>query len=240
MALLELRGVTKRFGGLVANDRVDLDVGEGEIVGIIGPNGAGKTTLFNQVAGLYRADGGSIRFAGREVGRLPAEEICRLGIARTFQIVRVLKDMTVLENVLVGALCRTASVRRAQEAAREVLTLVGLEERAGTLAAALTIAEKKRVELARALATRPRLLLLDEAMAGLNPKETAEAVSLVRKINGQGITLLVVEHVMEVIMPISHRVAVLDGGRKIAEGPPAEIARNLAVIRAYLGDRYRA
>jgi branched-chain amino acid transport system ATP-binding protein len=240
MALLELRGVTKRFGGLVANDGVDLDVAEGEILGIIGPNGAGKTTLFNLVAGFYPPDDGSIRFAGREVGGLAAEEVCRLGIARTFQITRSLKDMTVLENVLVGALCRTLSVRRAGDAAREVLALMGLEARADTSAATLTIADKKRLELARALATRPRMLLLDEVMAGLTPKETVEAVALIRGIKEQGVTLLVVEHVMEVIMPISNRVVVLDGGRKIAEGPPVEIARNPDVIQAYLGDRYRA
>ena len=240
MALLEINNLTKRFGGLVANDNISMRVDEGEIVGLIGPNGAGKTTLFNCISGFYRPDTGSVRFEGRDITNLSADQICHAGIARTFQIVKVFKDMTVLENVMVGAFCRTSSLEKAREEALKTLAFTGLAEKKDVLAGSLTIADKKRLELTRALATRPKVLMLDETMAGLNPMETREAVELLRRVNAQGITLIVVEHVMEAIMTISDRIVVLDYGRKIAEDVPEKIAVNEEVIKAYLGERYYA
>ncbi|MCL5966741.1 MAG: ABC transporter ATP-binding protein [Deltaproteobacteria bacterium] len=240
MSLLAIRGASKRFGGLAANDDISFSVEKGEIVGLIGPNGAGKSTLFNLIAGYYPMTSGVIEFLGAPVSGLPPEEICRRGIARTFQIVRIFRGMTVLENVMVGAFLRSPGRRDAEGAAREVLARVGLSARADAAAMSLTVSEQKRVQLARALATRPTLLLLDEAMAGLNPQETAEAVALIRSIREDGVTMIIVEHVMEVIMPISDRVVVLDYGKKIAEGAPKEIIRNERVIAAYLGEKRRA
>jgi branched-chain amino acid transport system ATP-binding protein len=240
MALLEVSNLTKRFGGLVANNAVSMEVNQGEIVGLIGPNGAGKTTLFNCISGFYRSDGGSVVFEGQGITRFSADQVCREGIARTFQIVKIFKDMTVLENVMVGAFCRTTSPERAQQEALKTLEFVGLVEKKDVPGGSLIIAEQKRLELARALATQPRLLMLDETMAGLNPMETREAVELLRKINAQGVTLIVVEHVMEAIMTISDRIMVLDYGKKIAEDVPEKIAQNEEVIKAYLGERYYA
>jgi len=238
--LLELRAVTKRFGGLVANKDVSLAIGAGEIVGLIGPNGAGKTTLFNCLTGYLHPDGGRIVFAGADVTRARPERVCGLGIARTWQLVRTFGRMTVLENVVCGALKRTNRVGEARARAGRLLEFTGLAPKADGLAANLTLADKKRLEIARALATEPRLLLLDEAMSGLTPAETASAVDLVRRIHAElGLALCVVEHVMEVVMPLSQRVVVLDYGEKIAEGPPAEIARNAQVIKAYLGEHHR-
>jgi branched-chain amino acid transport system ATP-binding protein len=240
MALVEIHNLTKRFGGLVANDDISLKAADGEIVGLIGPNGAGKTTFFNCISGFYQPDGGTIRFEGRDITRFSADQVCHAGIARTFQIVKTFKEMTVWENVMIGAFCRTSSLAKAREEALEVLTLTGLAEKKDVQAGGLTIADKKRLEMTRALATRPRVLMLDEVMAGLNPMETQEAVELLRKINAQGITLVVVEHVMEAIMTISDRIVVLDYGKKIAEDVPAQIAVNEEVIKAYLGERYHA
>jgi len=240
MALLEVRQLTKNFGGLMANDRVDLRVNEGEIVGLIGPNGAGKTTLFNCISGFYPSSGGQVFFKGEDITGLPSNEICLKGIARTFQIVRIFKDMAVLDNVMVGAFNRTGSASVARKKAMEVLDFCGLLPKKGMLAGGLTIANKKRLEVAKAFATGPSLLMLDEAMAGLNQTETAEAVELVKKIRNSGITVLLVEHVMEVVMPISNRVVVLDYGRKIAEDTPEKVINNEEVIKAYLGDKYHA
>lgn len=240
MALLKVSNLTKRFGGLVANNAVSMEVNEGEIVGLIGPNGAGKTTLFNCISGFYSSDGGSVVFEGKDITRFSADHVCREGMARTFQIVKIFKDMAVLENVMVGAFCRTTSPERARAEALKTLEFVGLAEKKDAPGGSLTIADKKRLELARALATQPRLLMLDETMAGLNPMETREAVELLRKINAQGVTLIVVEHVMEAIMTISDRIAVLDYGKKIAEDIPEKIAQNEEVIKAYLGERYYA
>ncbi len=240
MALLEVQGLSKHFGGLVANDRIDLRVDKGEIVGLIGPNGAGKTTLFNCIAGFYPPTGGNVQFKGDDITGLPANEICLRGIARTFQIVRIFKDMSVLDNVMVGAFNRTNSAARAKQKALEVLDFCGLAPKKSMLAGGLTIADKKRLEFTKALATEPSLLMLDEAIAGLNQTETAEAVELVKKVRGSGITVLLVEHVMEVVMPISSRVVVLEYGKKIAEDTPEKVIQNEEVIKAYLGDKYHA
>ncbi|MDR5694207.1 MAG: ABC transporter ATP-binding protein [Armatimonadota bacterium] len=237
-ALLRLEEVSKRFGGLVANDRISLEVQEGEILGLIGPNGAGKTTLFHCISGFYTPDGGRIFLRGQEITGKSPEEIAQHGIARTFQIVRIFKDLTVLDNTIVGALLRTRSVQEAKKKAVQILEFTGLKDKMDRLAAHLTIADKKRLELSRALATDPVLLLLDETMAGLNPQEIKEAVDLIRAIRERGITVFVVEHVMEAIMTVCDRIIVLDYGRKIADDVPANIATNEEVIKAYLGERY--
>ena len=240
MALLEVNQLVKDFGGLRANDHVDLQLQEGEIVGLIGPNGAGKTTLFNCIAGFYPPTSGRVIFKGKDITGLPANEICRRGIARTFQIVRVFKELPVLDNVLVGAFNRTNSTAKARAKALEVLDFCGLVSKKSLLAGGLTIADKKRLEVAKALATGPSLLMLDEAMAGLNQTETAEAVALIKKIQKAGLTIILVEHVMEVVMPISKRVVVLEYGKKIAEDTPEKVINNEEVIKAYLGDKYHA
>ena len=238
-ALLELDGVSKRFGGLEANRDVSFAIDEGSIFGLIGPNGAGKTTLFNCVSGFFPPTAGRVRFAGRDITGWPAERVVHAGLARTFQVVRSFPDMTVVDNVMVGAFARTHRAATARARAEELLALTGLAHRAGALATSLTIADKKRLELTRALATEPRLLMLDEVMAGLTPAERAQAVALIRAVRERGTTILLVEHVMEVVMPVSDQVVVLDSGRKIAEGPPAEIVRNPDVVAAYLGEKYR-
>ncbi|HEU4381958.1 MAG TPA: ABC transporter ATP-binding protein [Anaeromyxobacteraceae bacterium] len=238
--LLRVDRLTKRFGGLVANEEVSFEVGAGEIVGLIGPNGAGKTTVFNSLAGFFAPTSGAILLDGVAIDGLRPEVIAARGVARTFQIVRVFRSMTVLENVMVGAMLRHRAVPGAEARARQALGFTGLERRAGELAGRLTVAEQKRLELTRALATEPRLLLLDEVMAGLTASEVQLAVELVRRIRARGIACVVVEHVMEAIMPVADRVLVLENGRKIAEGKPAAIASDPAVIAAYLGEDYRA
>ena len=238
MRLLETQGLTKRFGGLLANNRVDFHVEKGEMVGLIGPNGAGKTTFFNVLTGFYKPDDGRVLFKGQDVTGKPPEWLCAHGLTRTFQVVKTLKGMTVLENVMIGAFVHARSTGEARHKAEEILRFGGLYEKKDMLAGALTIADKKRLEMLRALATEPDLLLLDEAMAGLNPSEVQEAVALVRRINQEGVTIVLVEHVMEVVMPLSQRVVVLARGEKIAEGPPEAIAHDPVVIEAYLGEKY--
>jgi len=239
-ALVEVRKLTRRFGGLVANNDVNVDVNQGEIVGLIGPNGAGKSTLFNQIAGAYPPSSGTIAFEGRDVTALPATARCALGIARTYQVPKSFDSMSVVENVMVGAFVRHASPVAARRAAQEVLAFCGLERRTDAMAGDLTPPEKRRLEVARALATKPKLLLLDEVLTGLTPSEARQGVELIRRVRDAGVTVVMVEHVMEIVMPLVDRAVVLNLGQVLAEGTPYEVVRNPAVIAAYLGERRRA
>ena len=236
-ALLEVRGVNKHFGGLLAVSDVSFTLNEGEILGLIGPNGAGKTTLFNVVNGVYKADIGTITFSGKDITGCSPDQVVHLGLARTHQIVRPLGAMSVLANVTVGACFgrEYQSMRAARVTALEVLERVGLASRANALASSLTLAGKKRLEIARALAARPKLLLLDEVLAGLNPTEIALMIELIRKIRDSGVSVFMIEHVMQAIMNLSDRIVVLNLGRKIAEASPAEVVKNSDVVEAYLG-----
>ena len=232
--LLEVQHLSRRFGGLVANADVSMCVAQGEIVGLIGPNGAGKSTLFNLIAGSLPSSQGTVGFDGADVTALPPPARCAIGIARTFQVVRSFESMSVIDNVIVGALVRTRSTDDARRNARKVLSFTKLDHRVEAPASQLTPAEKRRLEIARALATGPKLLLLDEVMTGLTPGEARKGVDLVRRIRDTGVTVLMVEHVMEIVLPLVDRVVVLDLGRVLAQGKPAEIARDPKVIGAYL------
>ena len=240
MALLELRGVTKTFGGVAANVDISFDVAEGEILGLIGPNGAGKTSLFNSISGEVTPDRGAIHLAGRQISGTGPVACALAGVARTFQVVRSFDSMTVLENVMVGAFSRHRRAWPAMAEAVRVLEFVGLAAGMDRDAHALTPPEKRRLEIARALATAPRVLLLDEMLTGLTPTEAAAGVALIRAVRDQGVTVVMVEHVMEVVLPLVDRAVVLNLGRVLMEGTPAEVVRNPDVIRAYLGDRYAA
>jgi branched-chain amino acid transport system ATP-binding protein len=233
--LLQVRGLTKRFGSLRALDGVDLDVAEGSLTGLIGPNGAGKSTAFSCIAGADKPSAGSVRFRGREIAGLAYYRVAALGIGRTYQIVQTFADMTVLEAVTTAALLRHPHVRDAARFAEEVLAFAGLADKRYRLGRALTIADKKRLEVARALATEPALLLLDEVMAGLTPSECRDAVDLLRRIIARGITVLMVEHVMEVLMPIADHIVVIAAGKTIFTGDAAAAVRDPRVIEAYLG-----
>ncbi len=238
MALLDVQDVTMKFGELVANDRVSFTVEAGSIVGLIGPNGAGKTTLFNCISGLYKPAVGRIFFDGEDVTGLTPYQIARKGAVRTFQVVRPLKDMTVFDNVLVGAFLKCPEKRDAFERASECIRLCSLESLQEKPAGDLSIGGKKRLEMARALATRPKLLMLDEVMAGLTATEVKASVEVIRRLQESGITMMIVEHVMEAIMPMADKIVVLDGGIKIAEDAPGNIVNNERVIEAYLGAKY--
>jgi len=241
-AQLELRQVTKRFGGVAALDGVSFSVPPGQIFGIIGPNGAGKTTLLNCISGVYRLDGGDMLWQGASIAGRAPHRVAALGIGRTFQVVKPFASMTVRENAAVGALFGSAEAhlppRQAFERADEVLELVGLAGKAALPVTALTIPDRKRLEVARAVATRPRLLLLDEVMAGLNPVEVDEALEMVRAVHATGVTIVLIEHVMRVIVGVCDRALVLHYGRVLAEGEPRTVLKDRRVIEAYLGERY--
>ena len=238
MALLEIRHISKFFGGLAANLDVSFEVEQGMIMGLIGPNGAGKTTLFNCITGYYPPSRGEVVFDSRRMNGLHPDAVCKLGMARTWQKVRPLAKMTVVDNVMVGALCHTNSIKKARELAMEQIRVVHLEPRADVRSDSLPIGERKKLEVARVLATQPKLLLLDEVMGGLNPAESEEIISLILDIKKLGITQMVIEHNMKTIMRISDRIVVLNSGEKLVEGGPLEIVSNPAVIQAYLGESH--
>ena len=236
MALLEVQNITKRFGGLVAVRELRLTINPGQIVALIGPNGAGKTTAFNVIAGYYKADGGKVLFNGREITNLRPDQICGLGLTRTFQVVRPFGGISILDNVMIGAYARTADAKIAKAKAEEVLEFLGLQRMANQMAKGQPIAIRKRLEIARAMATDPQIILLDEAMAGLRPTEADEVIGMVRKLSKNGIAILLVEHVMKVVMSLAERIIVLHHGETIADGEPAEVVKNRQVIEAYLGE----
>jgi branched-chain amino acid transport system ATP-binding protein len=235
---LVITGLSKRFGGLRAVQDVSFTVRENETLALIGPNGAGKTTSFHLITGFHRADSGSVRAFGKEIVGLRPHDVCAHGLARTFQVAKPFGAMTVLDNVMTGAFLRDRRIAVASEKAREVIEFVGLSARIRTQAKDLTTIDQRRLEMARALATQPKILLLDEVMAGLNPAEIDQAVALIGKLSASGLTIVIVEHVMRAIMAVARRIVVLDHGQKIAEGAPKDIVANSEVIRAYLGSGY--
>ncbi len=239
-AILTLNKVFKFFGGLAANSDVSFDVDEGMILGLVGPNGAGKTTLFNCITGYYPPSRGDVVFRGQRINGFTPDRVCKLGMVRTWQKVRPLAKMTVLDNVIVGALVRTRSVAEAAEAAMKQIAHVGLQEKAGMRAGGLPIGERKKLEVARVMATQPKLILLDEVMGGLNPAESEEIIRLILDTKKLGITQIVIEHDMKAIMRISDRIVVLNSGVKLAEGLPREIVQNREVVAAYLGEGFEA
>ncbi len=239
-ALLEVNELTINFGGLIAVNQLDMKVNIGEAIGLIGPNGAGKTSAFNLISGVYKPTHGQVIFDGETITGLPPYEINRKGIGRTFQVVKPFGSMTVLENVMVGGFVHTSKRSKSREIAMQVIEQVDLKRKINSLAKNLTLSDRKRLEVAKALATQPKLLLLDEVLAGLNPTEIEEAVKMIKSINKSGISILMIEHVLQATMAICSRIVVLDYGKKIAEGTPQEVTSNPEVIKAYLGDDYEA
>ena len=238
-AILQVQGITKDFGGLRANDNISFSVEKGELLGLIGPNGAGKSTLFNCIAGVYPVTAGRIFFEGKEITNMKPHQVARLGLARTFQIFVASGDLSVLENIMVGSFLRTRSRKIARQKAEEILEFMELQNHVDQWVSELPVAAQKRVAMATALATQPKMLLLDEVAAGLNPTEIDQMMSLIRMIHyDKGITVILIEHVMELVMNLSHRVIVLESGKIIAEGKPEAIKQNPEVIKAYLGERY--
>jgi branched-chain amino acid transport system ATP-binding protein len=238
VSLLSVRGVSKRFGGISANRGITFEVGAGELVGIIGPNGAGKSTLFECISGFYAPDEGEVELDGARISRLSPDNVCRRGVARTFQKLRPFQGMTVAENVMVGALTRTHDVRHAREQAHEWLRRVGLLEKANAHARTLSTGQRKRLELARVLATRPRLVLLDEVTGGVDQRSIPGLIELVRELHAGGLTLLMIEHNMRVVTAVARRILALHMGELIADGPPDVVARDRKVVEAYLGQAY--
>lgn len=238
MALLELNHVTKTFSGLTAVADFSQTVEAGEIVGLIGPNGAGKSTIFNLITKTYPIDKGEIRFDGHDIAGIKAHQMAHIGLGRCFQVVKPFGEMTVFDNIMVGAFCGVSDISKARAGTETTLDFLGMQPLTHQKAKNLTIADRKRLELARALATRPKLLLLDEVMAGLNPKEIDDIIVLIKKIRDRGITILLIEHVMKAVMTLSDRISIVHFGEKITEGNPEEIAKDERVIKAYLGEEY--
>ncbi|HMK60982.1 MAG TPA: ABC transporter ATP-binding protein [Dissulfurispiraceae bacterium] len=239
-SILEVRNVSMFFGGLAAVSNVSFEVQKGEILGVIGPNGAGKTTLFNMVNGFYRPSRGEIYFRGEKISGLKSYQICKRGMARTFQVVKPLQRMSVLDNVIASAFLRTSSKAEAEEIARETIKFTGISADIDSISKGLPLGKRKKLEITRALATQPELLLLDESCAGLNPSELDESIEIIMKIKEKGITIMVIEHHMKVIMSISDRIVVVNYGQKIGDGTPGEIGGNPQVIEAYLGESHHA
>ena len=238
--LLEVKELTINFGGLIAVNKLDMKVNTGEAIGLIGPNGAGKTSAFNLISGVYKPTHGQVTFNGENITGLPPYIINRKGIGRTFQVVKPFGAMTVLENVMVGGFVHTSKRSQARDIAMQVIEQVDLKRKINSLAKSLTLADRKRLEVAKALATQPKILLLDEVLAGLNPTEIEESVKMIKNINSSGISILMIEHVLQATMAICNHIVVLDYGKKIAEGTPQEVTSNPEVIKAYLGDDYEA
>lgn len=238
MNFFEAKNITKRFGGLTAVSNLSFTVDKGEILGIIGPNGSGKTTVFNLISRFYPLTSGEIYFNGTRIDELPAHKICELGIGRTFQVVKPLKRMSVIENVMAGAFLRTNSISKARQKAESVIDFCGLGQYKNNEAKSLPIALRKRLEIARSLATDPELIMLDETCAGLNPKESEEAIAVIRQIRETGVTIIIVEHIMKVMMGISDRILAINFGSQIALGKPQEVASQPEVIKAYLGEAH--
>ncbi|HBH62887.1 MAG TPA: ABC transporter ATP-binding protein [Nitrospiraceae bacterium] len=236
MSLLEVKGVSMFFGGLAAISDVSFDIQKGDILGLIGPNGAGKTTMFNVVNGFYAPSKGTVFFKGKKISGMKPHQICKFGMARTFQVVKPLQRMSVLDNVIASAFLRVKSRGEAEEIAREKIKFTGLHDDMDIISKGLPLGKRKKLEIARALATQPEMILLDESFAGLNPAELDESIEIIRKIKERGITIMIIEHHMKVIMAISDRIVVLSYGQKLAEGTPNEIGNNPLVVEAYLGE----